>query len=541
MGESLTATPRDPTFGDIKRQADEFIEQLDEYERQREQERRQREQERRQREQERRQREEERQRILQPALQWLMETPTGAAVVDFLERSGTTIALDHPSAGNACGIRNHIRLNKNLSPAIMGIILAHETMHIVQFGESESLKNQPALKQRIHSPKRFLDIYLELMRNEGDADAIMGQIYDERRERNLPLTSKAQKEFWNNKSLLGRISGHLDEIAGPLNKQPIGQRLWGRITELTFAIQYQKILRRSEPETREFLRQAANKRGQYAFQIAWKQFGIEPNFAWGITCKYLSQTFDRSRRDTRFWLNQQRSVSDIDLLKGTLVQINQKKPVIQYHVQTIDYIAASFYEMHRRLNPQESIDFSDYLKIIKNCSPDELIAACKSKADDFARQMFIDHPVEKDSDGHYIPLISLENYFTPEQVRANERSLTESSRKYENMGVDELTDELDKELNKKFPIQDTVTSICYNLTVMNYIKRNREFDFSATTHQEEILSSRLEELCNNTSDLNVYSSESVRAIGREFLEAFNQNLQKNQIAIAELSGLDFYQ
>jgi hypothetical protein len=504
MVESSTVTSQDPMFGDIKRQADEFIEKLHEYERQREQERRQREQERRQRE-------EERQRILQPALDWLGETPTGKAVVDFLEGSGTTIALDHPSAGNACGIKNHIRLNKNLSPAIMGIFLAHETMHIVQFGESESLKNQPALKRRIHGPKRFLDIYLKRMRNEGDADAIMGQICDERREAGLSLPSKAEQKFYQ--------------------PQPVGQRLWGRITQLTFAIQHQGILRQSKPETREFLRQAANKRGQYAFQIAWKQFGIEPNFAWGITGKFLSQTFDRSRRDTRFWLNQQRSVSDIDLLKGTLVQINQKKPVIQYYVQTIDYIAASFYEMHRRLNPQESIDFSDYLKMIKNYSPDELIAACKSKSDDFARQMFSDHTVQKDSDGHYIPLISLENYFTPEQVRANERSLIESSRKYENRSVDELTDELDKELNKKFPIQDTVTSICYNL-------RNREFDFSPTTPQEEIFSSRLDELCNAKIDLEVYTPESVRAIGREFLAAFNQNLQQNQIAIPALSGLN---
>jgi hypothetical protein len=499
MGESLKVRPRDLALGDISSEPDKLGAQLEEH---------------------LRQREEERQRILKPALDWLRETPTGRVVIDFLERSGTTIVLDHPSAGDACGIKNHIRLNKHLLPAIMGAVLAHEAMHILQSFETDSLRNKPALRQRIHGPRRFLDIYLkQRMRNEGDADAIIGQIYDERREAGLSLPSKAAQKL----------------------HQPVGQRLWGRITELTFAIQHQGILGQSEPETRRFLREAANRRGKYAFQIAWKQFGIEPNFGWGITSKYLSDTFDISRRDTGFWLNQQRSKSDTDLLKGTLVQINQKKPVIQYDIQTIDYIAASFYEMHRRLNPQESIDFSDYLKMIKNCSPDELIAACKSKADDFARQMFIDHPVEKDSDGHYIPLIRLPNYFTPEQVRENDRSLTESSRKYENMGVDELTTQLDEELNKKFPIQDTVTSICYKLTVMNYIKRNREFDFSATTHQEEILSSRLEELCNNTSDLNVYSSESVRAIGREFLEAFNQNLQKNQIAIAELSGLDFYQ
>jgi hypothetical protein len=255
----------------------------------------------------------------------------------------------------------------------------------------------------------------------------------------------------------------------------------------------------------------------------------------------LSQTFDRSRRDTRFWLNQQRSVSDIDLLTGALVEINQKKTVIQYDVSTIDYIAASFYEMHRRLNPQEIIDFSDYLKRIENCSPDELIAACKSKADDFARQMFIDHPVEKDSDGHYIPLIRLPNYFTPEQAEANERSLMESSRKYENMGVDELTTKLDKELNKKFPIQDTVTSICYSLTVMNYNKRKNKNDLSPLGPLEEIFSSRLEELCNATSDLEVYTSESVRAIGREFLAAFNQNLQTDQIAIAQPPNSNVYQ
>jgi hypothetical protein len=465
-----------------------------------------------------RQREEERERILQPALQWLMETPTGAAVVDFLERSGTTIALDHPSAGSSCGIKNHIRLNKNLSPAIMGIFLAHETMHIVQFFDRESLKNQPALKKRIHGPRRFLDIYLKLMRNEGDADAIIGQIYDERRKAGLSLPSKAAQKLY----------------------QPIGQRLWGRITQLTFAIQHQGILRQSEPETRRFLQEAANNRGQHTFQTKWKQFGFAPNFAWGIREKYLLKSLDESRRDTRFLLNQQRSVSDIDLLKDTLLQINQKKPVIQYDLQTIDYIAASFYEMHRRLNPQESIDFSDYLKMIKNCSPDELIAACKSKADDFARQMFSDHPVQKDSDGHYIPLIRLPNYFTPEQAEANERSLMESSRKYENMGVDELTTKLDKELNKKFPIQDTVTSICYSLTVMNYNKRKNKNDLSPLGPQEEIFSSRLEELCNATSDLEVYTSESVRAIGKEFLAAFNQNLQTDQIAIARPPDLNVY-
>jgi hypothetical protein len=450
-----------------------------------------------------RQREEERERILKPALQWLRETPTGRVVINFLKRSGTTIALGHPSGGYACGIKNHIRLNKHLPPATMGALLAHETMHIVQSGESESLKNQPALRQRTHSPKRVLDIYLKRMRNEGDADAIIGQIYDERRKAGLSLPSKPKQKFY----------------------QPVGQRLWGRITELTFAIQHQGILRQSEPETRRFLQEAANNRGQHTFQTKWKQFGIKPNFDWGITRKYLSQTFDRSRRDTRFWLNLQRSVSDIGLLECALVEINQKKQVVQYDVQTIDYIAASFYEMHRRLNPQESIDFSDYLKMIKNCSPDELIAACKSKTDEFARQMFIDHPVEKDSDGHYIPLIRLPNYFTPEQAEANERSLMESSRKYENMGVDEMTTQLDEELNKKFPIQDTVTSICYSLAVMNYNKRNNENDLSPLGPQEEIFSSRLEELCNATSDLEVYTSESVRAIGKEFLAAFNQNLQ----------------
>jgi hypothetical protein len=482
------------------------------------------------------------QRALKPALQWLGETPTGAAVVDFLERSGTIISLDHPSRGDACGIKNHIRLNKNFAPAIMGIALTHEAMHILQSFETGSLRNQPALKQRSHGPKRFLDIYLkQRMRNEGDADAIIGQIYDERRKRNLPLTSKAQKEFWNNQSFLGKISGHLDEISRPLNKQPIGQRLWGRITQLTFAIQHQGILRQSEPETREFLQQAANNRGQYAFHIAWKQFGIKALRSWGIREKYLLKSLDESRCDTRFWLNQQRSVSDIDLLTGALVEINQKKTVIQYDVSTIDYIAASFYEMHRRLNPQEIIDFSDYLKRIENCSPDELIAACKSKADDFARQMFIDHLVEKDSDGHYIPLIRLPNYFTPEQAEANERSLMESSRKYENMGVDELTTKLDKELNKKFPIQDTVTSICYSLTVMNYNKRKNKNDLSPLGPLEDIFSSRLEELCNATSDLEVYTSESVRAIGREFLAAFNQNLQTDQIAIAQPPNSNVYQ
>ena len=456
------------------------------------------------------------QRILNPALDWLRETPTGAAVVDFLERSGTTITLDHPNLGNASGIQNHIRLNKHLPPATMGVVLAHEAMHILQSSETDSLRNQPALRQRTHGPKRFLEIYRQRMRNEGDADAIIGQIYDERREAGVSLPSKAEQKF----------------------RQPVGQRFWGRITELTFAIQNQRILRESEPETREFLRQAANGRGQYAFQIAWKQFGFKPNFAWGIKDKYLLQAFDRSRGDTGFWLNQQRSVLDIDLLKGTLVQINQKKQVVQYDVQTIDYIAASFYEMHRRLNPKESIDFSDYLKMIEKCSPDELIAACKSKTDEFARQMFIDHPVQKDSDGHYLPLIRLPNYFTPEQAEANERSLMKSSHKYENMGVDELTAQLDEELNKKFPIKDTVTSICYSLTVMNYNKRKKENDLSPFSlgPQEEIFSSRLEDLCNATSDLEVYTSESVRAIGKEFLEAFNQNLQ-----IAQPSNSPVYQ
>jgi len=497
MGESLTVKPRDLTLKDISRQADEWLEEFNTYPLNASI---------------------DDQRALQPALQWLMETPTGAAVVDFLERSGTIISLDDPSAGSACGIQNHIRLNKHLPPAIMGIFLAHETMHIVQYFDRESLKKQPALKQRSHGPKRFLDIYLEDMMREGDADAIKGQIYDERRKAGLSLPSKAAQKLY----------------------QPIGQRLWGRITQLTFAIQHQGILRQSEPETRRFLQEAANNRGQHTFQTKWKQFGFAPNFAWGIREKYLLKSLDESRRDTRFLLNQQRSVSDIDLLKDTLLQINQKKPVIQYDLQTIDYIAASFYEMHRRLNPQEIIDFSDYLKRIENCSPDELIAACKSKADDFARQMFIDHLVEKDSDGHYIPLIRLPNYFTPEQAEANERSLIESSRKYENRSVDELTTQLDEELNKKFPIQDTVTSICYSLAVMNYNKRKNENDLSPLGPQEEIFSSRLEELCNATSDLEVYTSESVRAIGREFLAAFNQNLQTDPIAIAQPPNSNVY-
>ena len=454
-------------------------------------------------EEDQRQREEERERILKPALDWLRETPTGAAVVDFLERSGTIISLDRPRAGNACGIKNHIRLNKHLPPAIMGALLAHEAMHILQFGESESLKNQPALKKRSHGPKRVLDIYLKRMRNEGDADAIIGQIYDERREAGLSLPSKAEQKF----------------------RQPVGQRFWGRITELTFAIQNQRILRESEPETREFLQQAANKRGQYAFQIAWKQFGFKPHFAWGIKDKYLLQAFDRSRLDTGFWLNQQRSVSDSDLLKDTLGQINQKKHVAQYDVQTIDYIAASFYEMHRRLNPKESINFSDYLKTIKNCSPDELIAACKSKAEEFARQGFVDRPVETDSDGHYLPLIKLKDYFTPEQVKANEKSLSDSSLQYKDHTVCDLTDILHQELDKPYPIKDTVTSICYSLTVMNYIQRDKHNDFSPSTPQEEVFNARLNELCNTSRDLNVYTSGSVRAIGNEFLAAFNQNLQ----------------
>ena len=463
-------------------------------------------------EEDQRQREEERQRILNPALQWLRETPTGAAVIDFLEGRGTTIALDHPNGGDASGIQNHIRLNKHLPPAIMGVALAHEAMHILQSSETDSLKNQPALRQRTHGPKRVLEIYLQSMRDEGDADAIKGQIYDERREAGLSLPSKAEQKFY----------------------QPVGQRFWGRITELTFAIQHHGILRKSEPKTREFLRQSANKRGQYAFQLAWKQFGFEPNVAWGIQANYLSDTFDESRRDTGFWLNQQRSVSDIDLLKGTLGQINQKKHVVQYDIQTIDYIAASFYEMHRRLNPKESIDFSDYLKMIEKCSPDELIAACKSKADEFARQMFIDHPVQKDSDGHYLPLIKLKDYFTPEQVKANEKSLSDSSLQYKDHTVYELTNILHQELDKPYPIKDTVTSICYSLTVMSSIQRNKYNDCSPSTPQEEI--ARLSELCNTSGDLNVYTSESVRAIGKEFLEAFNQNLQ-----IAQPSNSPVYQ
>ena len=112
----------------------------------------------------------------------------------------------------------------------------------------------------------------------------------------------------------------------------------------------------------------------------------------------------------------------------------------------------------------------------------------------------------------------------------------ESSHKYENMGVYELTAQLDEELNKKFPIKDTVTSICYSLTVMNYNKRKKENDLSPLGPQEEIFSSRLEDLCNATSDLEVYTSESVRAIGKEFLEAFNQNLQ-----IAQPSNSPVYQ